>query len=73
MNNPHKNSQIKANNIRLWVGIISLIVAWGLFIYKGLLQDLYLVLLGAFSLYTLFVYIWKPVEQNRKLREADDE
>ncbi|WP_340153356.1 hypothetical protein [uncultured Marivirga sp.] len=73
MNNPHKSSQIKANNIRLWVGIISLIVAWGLFIYKGLLQDLYLVLLGAFSLYTLFVYIWKPVKQNRKLREADDE
>jgi general stress protein CsbA len=73
MINPQKNSQIKANNIRLWVGIVSLIVAWSLFIYKGLLQDLYVILLGAFTLYTLFVYIWKPINQNKKIRESDDE
>ena len=66
MNNLHKNSQIKANNIRLWVGVISLLVAWGLFIYKNLLHDLYLILLGAFSLYTIFAYIWVPISKNKK-------
>jgi len=73
MNNLHKNSQIKANNIRLWVGVITLIVAWALFIYKDLLHDLYLILLGAFTLYTLFAYIWMPLQKNKKLRELDDE
>jgi hypothetical protein len=73
MENPHKNSQIKTNNIRLWVGVISLIVIWGLFIYKNLLQDLYLILLGSFTLYTIFAYIWKPLNQNKKLRESDNE
>lgn len=72
MKNPHKNSQIKANNIRLWVGIISLIIAWSLFIYKDLLHDLYLILIGAFTLYTLFAYIWMPLQKNKKLKESED-
>lgn len=73
MNNPHKNSQIKANNIRLWVGVISIGVIWGLFIYKNLLHDLYLVLISAFTLYTIFAYIWTPIQKNKKLRESEDE
>ena len=73
MDNLHKNSQIKANNIRLWVGIISLIVAWSLFIYKGLLHDLYLILLGAFTLYTLFAYIIVPIQKNKKLKDSQNE
>jgi hypothetical protein len=73
MNNPHKSSQIKANNIRLWVGIISLIIAWSLFIYKNLLHDLYLILIGAFTLYTLFAYILMPIKKNKKLKESEDE
>jgi hypothetical protein len=73
MNNSYKNSQIKANTIRLWVGIISLVVAWSLFIYKNLLHDLYLILIGAFTLYTLFAYIWMPIQKNKKLRESEDE
>lgn len=73
MINPHKSSQIKANNIRLWVGVVSLIVAWALFIYKDLLHDLYLILLGAFSLYTIFAYIIMPIRKNIKLRESEDE
>lgn len=43
------------------------------FYLQGLLQDLYVILLGAFTLYTLFVYIWKPINQNKKIRESDDE
>ncbi|WKK84976.1 hypothetical protein QYS48_23505 [Marivirga arenosa] len=73
MDNPHRNSQIKANNIRLWVGVISLIVAWSLFIYKNLLHDLYLILIGAFTLYTLFAYILVPIQKNKKLRDSDNE
>ncbi|WKK79973.1 hypothetical protein [Marivirga arenosa] len=73
MDNPHRNSQIKANNIRLWVGVISLIVAWSLFTYKNLLHDLYLILIGAFTLYTLFAYILVPIQKNKKLRDSDNE
>lgn len=73
MQNPHKNSQIKANNIRIWVGAISLILAWALFIYKDLLTDLYLILIGSFSLYTLFVYIILPIQKNKKLKEQEDD
>lgn len=73
MENPHKNTQIKANNIRIWVGSISLIVAWALFIYKDLLKDLYLILLGSFTLYTLFVYILIPIQKNKKMKEELDE
>ncbi|GAA5024369.1 hypothetical protein GCM10011506_07950 [Marivirga lumbricoides] len=73
MQNPHKHNQIKANNIRIWVGAISLILAWALFIYKDLLKDLYLILLGSFSLYTLFVYIIIPIQKNKKLKEQEDE
>lgn len=73
MNNPHKNSQIKANNIRIWIGIISINLAWGLFIYKDLVKDLYLILLGSFSLYTLFAYILVPIKKNKKLKESEDD
>lgn len=73
MNNRHKNSQIKANNIRLWVGIITLAIAWSLFIYKNLLRDLYLILLGAFTLYTLFAYIWLPIRKNKTLKDSEDD
>ncbi|HET8861289.1 hypothetical protein [Marivirga sp.] len=73
MNNLHKQSQIKANNIRFWVGIVSLVVAWGLFIYKDLLHDLYLILIGSFTLYTLFAYIWMPIQKNKKLKEIENE
>lgn len=69
MSNPLKNSQIKANNIRIWVGIISLILIWALFIYKNLLSDLYLILVISFSLYTLFAYIVVPIQKNKKLKE----
>ncbi len=69
MSNPLKNSQIKANNIRIYVGIISLILIWALFIYKNLLSDLYLILVISFSLYTLFAYIVVPIQKNKKLKE----
>ncbi len=69
MSNPLKNSQIKANNIRIYVGIISLILIWALFIYKNLLTDLYLILVISFSLYTLFAYIIVPIQKNKKLKE----
>ena len=69
MSNPLQNSQIKANNIRIWVGIISLILIWALFIYKNLLTDLYLVLVISFSLYTIFAYIVVPIRKNKKLKE----
>lgn len=73
MSNPLKNSQIKANNIRIWVGIISLILIWALFVYKNLLSDLYLILVIAFTLYTLFAYIIVPIQKNKKLKEETDE
>ncbi len=73
MQNPYKSSQIKANNIRIWVGVISLVLAWSLFIYKNLLFDLYLILIVSFSLYTLFVYILVPIRKNNKLKEEQDE
>ncbi len=69
MSNPLKNSQIKANNIRIWVGVISLILIWVLFIYKNLLSDLYLILVISFSLYTIFAYIIVPIQKNKKLKE----
>jgi phosphatidylserine synthase len=69
MPNPLKNSQIKANNIRIWVGVISLILIWALFIYKNLLSDLYLILVISFSLYTLFAYIVVPIQKNKKMKE----
>jgi hypothetical protein len=66
----HKKSQIKANKVRIIIGVISMLVAWGLFIYKGLLHDLYLVLLGAFTLYTVFAYIIVPINKNKKLKDS---
>ncbi|MBK6263450.1 hypothetical protein JKA74_00270 [Marivirga sp. S37H4] len=72
MENPYKSSQIKANNIRIWVGAVSLILAWSLFIYKNLLTDLYLILIVSFSLYTLFVYILVPIRKNKKLKDEQN-
>ncbi len=69
MSNQLRSSQIKANNIRIWVGVISLILIWALFIYKNLLSDLYLILVVSFSLYTIFAYVIVPIQKNRKLKE----
>ncbi|GAB3332375.1 hypothetical protein GCM10027429_11660 [Marivirga atlantica] len=66
-------TQIKANNIRIVLGILFTIVFWAIFIYKNLLTDFYLILLGSFTLYTLYAYIYVPIKKNKKLKQHNNE
>jgi len=72
MDNKHIKTQIKANNIRIALGIIFTVVFWAIFIYKNFLQDLYLILLLSFTLYTLYAYIIIPIRKNRDLKKQQD-
>lgn len=72
-NNQIKN-QIRANKIRIVLGVIFIIFAWGITAYKGLLsQKYYVIMIAAFTIVTIFLYIVKPYSSNKKLESKLDE
>lgn len=73
MENKNLNNQIKANKFRIIVGIISLVVMWGLFIYKNLMSGMFLYILIGFSIIDLILYIMLPLMKNKKLNQELDE
>jgi len=66
-------TQIRVNNIRIVLGILFTIAFWTIFVVKNLLSDFYLVLLIAFTIYTLYAYIFIPVKKNKKLKDQRNE
>ncbi len=73
MEDRHIKTQIKANNIRIVLGITFTVVFWTIFIYKNFLSDFYLILLLSFTLYTLYAYIFVPIKRNKALKQQRNE